>query len=168
MNLGLMYWAPPEYVLGGSSGLVFGAEVETIESRAAEHPELRGPTIVEATLRVDRVLRQIDPPRADRPARRLRPDDVVHSDGAEGLAVGDRVLVFASTYDGGYGIVPKRGTRTPIGIIVRTWSDPIVGAVRRWLDDESSWSADVETWRPYGEGAIECMRQPIPMSHCDR
>lgn len=167
MNLGLLYWAPDEHVLEGSYPLVFGAYVVALETSPAPDPDLRGPTITEATLRLERVIRQIDPPSAKEPPPRLEPGELVRTDGAEGLALGDRVLVFASDYDGGYGIVPKVGTRTPIGIVVQEWSDPIVGATERWLDGKTDWSTEAELWRPYGQAIAECMRESALNAHDD-
>jgi hypothetical protein len=169
LDLGLMYWALPQYVLGDTHALVFGAELVSTRQHAAERPELRGPTIFEATLRVERVLHQSAPPDAKDRVPMLDPGELVTTDAAEGVAVGDLVLVFATAYEGSYAILPKRDTTTDLGIVVTSWSDPIVAATERWLAGKADFrsEADASAWRPYGEAAVRCMLEGIPVGHCD-
>ena len=168
LSLGEMYWAPELYVLGGDYGLVFTAEVTEATSRASDPPHLRGPTIHDATLRVHRVLHQGPVPSADGPVPQLSAGDTVITDAAAGLAVGDRVLVFATTYEGGYAIAPARGTTTPMGIALSTFEDPIVTSTARWLSGAPDFpnAEDAVAWRPYSEDALRCLREGVPVSHC--
>lgn len=172
LDLGLMYWAPPQYVLGDDHALVFGAVVEHTEARPADRPELRGEMIFLATLRVERVLRQRAPADAasDRPLPRVRRGDLVTTDAAAGVRTGDRVLVFATGYEGSYAILPRLGTPTPLGIVVRSWDDPIVGATQRWLAGTADLreEADAAPWRAYGAVAIECALEGVPVGQCPR
>jgi hypothetical protein len=167
LALGLMYWAQPRYILGDNHALVFAATVEHTTTRPAEHPEIRGDTIYEARLRVERVLHQHTPPDADpaRPPPRLRPGDLATTDGADGVQAGDRLLVFATAYEGGYAIVPRLGTTTSLGIVVDDWSDPIVEATTRWLDGRADLrnEAEAAAWRPYGDVAIDCVLAGVPV-----
>jgi hypothetical protein len=99
---------------------------------------------------------------------RYRDEPYVEFDGAEGLAIDDRVIVFAEAYDGGYGIVPKNGTGITVGIRVLQWDDPIVGALQRWLAGTADLRkpADADPWRKYGEIAIGCALDGTPVMHC--
>jgi hypothetical protein len=170
LDLGLMYWALPRYILGDDHALVFGAVVEHTEARPAERPELRGETIHHATLQVERVLHQRAPADADpdRPPAPVRSGDLVTTDAAEGVRPGDRVLVFATGYEGSYAILPRLGTTTPLGIVVASWEDPIVGATERWLAGTADLrdEADAAPWRAYGAVAIECVLDGVPVGHC--
>ena len=171
IDLGLMYWALPRYVLGDDHALVFGAVVEDTDPRPADRPDLRGDTIHNATLRVDRVLHQRAPADADpdRPPPRLRPGDLVTTDAADGVRPGDRILVFATAYEGSYAILPRLGTTTSLGIVVSSWSDPIVAASARWLAGTADFrnEADAAPWREYGAAAIDCLLDGVPVGHCD-
>lgn len=168
-TLGLMYWAPPAYVLGGSHALVVGGEVIEVHEEQAADPQLRGPMIAHATIRVEHVFADVPPvPREGSPAQRYVGEPRIRFDGADGLALGDHVIVFAESYDGGYGIVPKRDTGVQVGIRVADWSDPIVAAIRRTLAGTADLRspADAEPWRRYGEAAIACVLEGVPHGHC--
>lgn len=168
-TLGLMYWAPPSYVLGGSYALVVGGEIVEIHAEPAADPEVRGPTITHATIRVEHVFADIPPPpRPQGTVERYAGQSQVRFDGAEGLAAGERVIVFAEAYDGGYGIVPKRDTGVQVGIRVADWSDPIVPALGRYLAGTADLRrpTDAEPWRRFGEAAIACVLDGVPPGHC--
>jgi hypothetical protein len=168
LRLGWMFWALPRFILGDRFALVFMGEVTAAESRPAETPALCGSVVHVAALRVGRVLHQSDPRDAKSPPPRLRGGELVETDAGAGVVVGDRVLVFAVGYEGSYAIIDKRGTGTPLGIKLTSWSDPIVGATERWLAGTADFrnEADAAPWRPYGEEAIECLLNGIPVGHC--
>lgn len=166
-----MYWALPTYVLGAEFAAVVAGEVLAVRTETPGNPELRGPGPIHfATLRIERVFRQGPPKRLPKgpPLPSLIGRKRIEVEGADGVAVGDKLVVFIESYDGGYGIVPKRGTETPVGIRVGAWTDPIVPAIERWLAGDADWSKpeEVEPWRPYGEAVIRCIREGTPVSQC--
>lgn len=170
-RIGLMYWAPPTYVLGGEFALIVGGEVVAVRREPPGQPEIRGEAEVPfATVRIERVFLDHPPaPRPDaQPQASLARAPRIEVEGADHLAVGDRVIVFVEAYDGGYGIVPKRDTETAVGIRVASWSAPIVGALERWLAGRAdlTQARDTDPWRRYGEPAIACARDGVPASQC--
>jgi hypothetical protein len=70
---------------------------------------------------------------------------------------------------GSYALIPTRGTATDGGIVVKSWSDPIIAATERWLAGKADFrsEADAGAWRPYGEAAVRCMLEGVPVGHCD-
>ena len=154
-----MYWAIPTPLLCKEWHLVVGGTVlETHEEKGyGAHPE----PFIRGTLGVERIFLNL-------PTR----DDVVSpslkrfkADGFDGLRRGDRVIVFANEYDGGYGIIEVPDSNCKIGIKVADWGEPIVRAVEEMIEKEgSAGNADhrremlkdakyAEVWRPYsGKG----------------
>jgi len=158
--VGLMYWAIPTPILCKEWHLVVGGTVlETHEEEGyGAHPK----PFIRGTLEVEKIF-------LNRPTR----DDVVSpslkrfkADGFDGLRRGDRVIVFANEYDGGYGIIEVPDSNCKIGIKVAGWGDPIVRAVEEMIEKENSTdnadprremlkeAAYAEVWRPYSRKGI--------------
>ena len=132
VHVGFMYWALPTPVLCNEWQLVIGGSVlETHQENgygAHSQPFTRG------TLNVDRVFLNL-PTRNDVVSTSVRR---VKADVFDGLNVGDKVIVFVSEYDGGYGIVEVPDSNCKMGIKVNRWNDPIVGAVERMTQNHDT------------------------------
>jgi hypothetical protein len=85
----------------------------------------------------------------------------------DGLTAGDKVIVFVNEYDGGYGIIEVPDSNCKIGIKVKGWDDPIVGAVERMVANRETVNsmdarrdmlkdqAYADLWRPYSGKGID-------------
>ena len=108
LNVGLMYWALPRPVGEGEDAiLVIEGQVLELEVRPGEGIARQGELVHEGLVRVDEVRKDLPPrPRGQRPPLRYTGQRLIRTDALEGVAVGDRIVLFIHDYDGGYGIVP--------------------------------------------------------------
>ena len=159
-HVGLMYWATPTPILCQDWHLVVGGTVlETHEEAGyGAHPE----PFISGTLTVERIFLNL-PTRNYAVSQSLKR---FKADGFDGLRRGDKVIVFANEYDGGYGIIAVPDSNCKIGIKVADWGEPIVGAVEEMIRNErASNNEDVRAemlkdaryagvWRPYSSKGI--------------
>ena len=145
-SAGVMYWATPRPVLCKDWYVVIAGTVS--ETHLKVIPELAKQRFTEGTLKVERVLLSLPTEREAAPANFA----YFKSDGFEGLKCGDKVIVFVNEYDGGYGIIEAAGTNSKLGIKVRSWDDPVVGAIEAITRDARM--------AKYPDDRIELLKDP--------
>jgi len=160
VTLGHMFWAPAQHILGGEYALVLGGTVRDVKKVAADNPETRGePWVVSARVEVEKTFRSVPlkPEEGSKPESFNKQKFVV-VEGANGMSVGDKVIVFGVDYMGTYGALDRTSSNTRVGIKVADWSDPIVGALELVLAGKADLTKkdQIDAWSPYGAAAIPC------------
>jgi hypothetical protein len=159
-DVGLMYWATPMPILCKDWYLVVGGTVLETHEEAGHgaHPD----PFISGTLAVERIFLNL-PTRNYAVSQGLKR---FKAEGFDGLRRGDKVIVFANEYDGGYGIIAVPDSNCKIGIKVAGWDEPIVGAVEEMIRRERSENNGAiraemlkdaryaEIWRPYSSKGI--------------
>jgi hypothetical protein len=125
-HCGYMYWAPARPLLCHDwRAVVVGTIAEIIEDADAS-----------GTLRLTGGRLAIDEVLLDRPVPQeafgVRTTMSLMG-GLDGLAAGDRVIVFITEYDGGYAVQEAAGSNCKVGIRLTHAADPILGIVRRTI-----------------------------------
>lgn len=164
---GVQYWANPVPLLCKEWYVVVGGTV--LEKHKTPGYGAHPKPFTEGTLRVERVFISLPT------KRQTAPQEMKYfkSDGFEDLKVGDKVIVFVNEYDGGYGIVEAMDSNCKLGIKVRDWNEPIVGAVEKIAaDTEMAVHYDKRSeilkarqyaniWRPYSKRGIDYLLKGI-------
>jgi hypothetical protein len=158
---GYLYWATPTPILAREWRLVLGGTVVETHPDTAHYGDHKK-TFAAGTLRVEKIFLNLPTENyiVSPNVKRFK------SDLFDGLKPGDKVIVFAVEYDGGYGLIEVPDSNCKIGIKVDRWSDSIVGAVERMIErtPEGDWKsiaemlgdpAYAEIWRPYSPRGID-------------
>lgn len=148
LNVGHMYWTASMSVLEIDPALIVAAEVRSLESHPSDD-EARPGEIVEAVLDVHEVLHA--------PAEFAAPKTVA-GDGFAGVAVGDKLVLFLTAYEGGFGLPNIGGANTDVGVKVESWDDPILAAAKRFGAGEfgAEDAEDIALWESVGVEHAGC------------
>jgi len=79
-------------------------------------------------------------------------DFLTISGGFNGLKKSDKILLCLTIYEGAYSIASFRGTQTNFGLKLKSFHDPIIGAIERFIKlkpGEKPSQKDIELWRKY-------------------
>ena len=114
-----LYWAPAKPILCQEWYVVLSGTV--LEAHDEDLGELRGHGTA-GTMSIERIFLNVPSKKESVPGGAK----VFASDLFDGLRTGDKVLVFISEYDGGYGILGAHGSNTRQGIKLDSWDHPIV------------------------------------------
>jgi hypothetical protein len=153
-----LWWTEPRPILCEPWLGIVGGTVAEIRI----HDEERGPTasprhrkgLSQGTLVVERVFRH------DNATHTRFPKALsgLRLDGFEGIAVGTKVVVFLTGYEGGYAAPGVREGDFPLGLKVATWDDPrLLPFINAAVDPYRYVEADVsqqKIW--YKNGALDC------------
>ena len=130
-----MYWATPRPIFELPPALIVAATVESLDSRPSTKPELRPGPIVDARLEIHELLfaaPAISPGYDESVAATYQGQRWIESEGFRGLAVGDKLVLFLTAYEGDYALAPIAGANTEVGVKVDSWNDPILARARRY------------------------------------
>ena len=114
-----LYWAPAKPVLCQEWYVVLSGTV--LETHEEDLGELRGHG-TSGTMSIERIFLNVPSRKESVPSGAK----VFASDLFDGLKAGDKVLVFVSEYDGGYGILEAHGSNIRQGIRLDSWDHPVV------------------------------------------
>jgi hypothetical protein len=127
MHVSHMYWAIPQPILCKDWYLVVGGTV--LETHKEEGHDAHPRPYVGGTMTVERIFLNL-PTRNYAVSPNLK---IFMSNAFDGLKRGDKVIVFVNEYDGGYGIISVLDSNCGIGIKVKSWDEPIVGAIEAMI-----------------------------------
>jgi hypothetical protein len=160
VHVGFMYWALPTPVLCKEWQLVVGGTV--LETHHEKGYGAHAEPFTSGTMTVDKLFLNL-PTRKDVVSASAKS---FKADVFDGLSIGDKVIVFVSEYDGGYGIIEVPDSNCKIGIKVKGWDDPIVSAVEKMIANGETVNnmrarrdmledhAYADLWRPYSSKGI--------------
>jgi len=114
-----LYWAPAKPILCQEWYVVLSGTV--LETHEEDFGELRGHGTA-GTMNIERIFLNVPSDHESLPAGAK----VFASDLFDELKPGDKVLVFVSEYDGGYGILEAHGSNIRQGIRLDSWDHPVV------------------------------------------
>ena len=171
LMLPAMHWAPARPVLDPDPILLVGGTVRDVKKTRAEDADVRGePWIVSARIEVEEVYADRLPKARDgEKTAPLGTRKFVVAELADGLAVGDKVIVYGVDYEGAQALVEREGSNARLGIKVVDWSDPVVAAVRALGEGKADLSQPAQraAWKPFGEGAMGCFAVLEHFGACD-
>ena len=154
-----LYWMPPQYMLGREPTLVLTGTVRELAKMKPRGRKLQGAPrfVFEARVEIDRVVHGT-----------LEHAFVV-VELADGLEVGDKLVVYAHQHEGKLGLIEAKGSNTRVGLEVAEWSDPIIAVLAATLDGTADLAdpAIADAWRPFGEPAIQCHLDGRAVAKCD-
>lgn len=144
---GYMYWYGPSLLEAGPwSAVVTG----TVNSVAKAVEDKRG-TLIGGEIEIKEVIFSL--PTKD--IKSFSVNTIKCNGGFSGLSKGDNVMVFLIEYEGAYAIPEYQGSSCNLGIKLKSFNDPIIGAARRAAINGVIDKKDHSIWKIYDPKGLE-------------
>jgi hypothetical protein len=161
LNAGFMYWYAP-LLLDVQWDLVVTGTVVDLSIDSSGRKLAYGKDFIVGKLKVQEILyRNLS---LNKKRKSL---GYISSNGFDGLKLGDKAIIFIIEYEGDYAIPSFSGTNCKIGYKLDSWQDPIINAVREYINLNQDMFKLIENksllqmWERYDPQSVQKIKEKV-------